>query len=221
MSERRYHQYCPVARGLEMIGGRWTLLIFRELAFGAKRYKDLLDGLPGIGTNLLAGRLKDLEADGLVRRAYLPPPAASTVYELTDEGRAVQPVLDAVARLGVHRLVPPRRRDKHRAHWAALGLKASFRPDEAGGVRESYEFHVDGEIFHVTVADGQCTAAPGPADHADLVIHAPMREMGLIAGSNPAAEDVFRSPKVTIKGDKDALQRCYRIFGLGRNRARA
>src|SRR5215467_13817890 len=90
---RSYNQYCAVARGLDVIGERWTLLIIRDLLVGPKRYTDLLDGLPGIGTNLLAERLRDLEAAGLVERAVLPPPAGTTVYRLTADGAALEPVV--------------------------------------------------------------------------------------------------------------------------------
>ena len=86
---RRYHQYCPVARVLDVIGERWTLLIVRELLLGPRRFTDLADGLPGIGSSVLTTRLKQLEQTGLVAKRTLPPPAASVVYELTDEGRGL------------------------------------------------------------------------------------------------------------------------------------
>src|SRR5712692_11476763 len=85
---RSYDQYCAVARGLDVIGDRWTLLLVRDLLLGPKRYKDLLAGLPGIGTNLLADRLHELEGAGLIERTVLPPPAGSTVYQLTEAGQA-------------------------------------------------------------------------------------------------------------------------------------
>src|SRR5581483_3423202 len=88
-TRRSYRQYCGVARALDVVGERWTLLIIRDLLLGPRRYKDLLEGLPGIGTNLLADRLKELERHGIVRRTVLPPPAGSTVYELTDLGSAL------------------------------------------------------------------------------------------------------------------------------------
>src|SRR5919202_4903626 len=95
-----YRQYCAVARGLDLVGERWTLLIVRDLLTGPKRYTDLLAGLPGIGTNLLATRLRELEQHGLVARRVLPPPAGSTVYELTDVGQTLEPVVLALGRWG-------------------------------------------------------------------------------------------------------------------------
>src|SRR2546427_742794 len=91
-TKRSYDQWCAVARSLDIVGERWTMLIVRDLLVGPKRYTDLLTGLPGIGTNLLAQRLRELEANGLVERADLPPPAAATVYRLTERGEALWPV---------------------------------------------------------------------------------------------------------------------------------
>src|SRR5438270_8716701 len=108
--KRSYDQYCAVARGLDVIGDRWTLLLVRDLLLGPKRYKDLLEGLPGIGTNLLAARLKELEAAGIVRRGVLPPPAGSSVYELTDKGQALEPAILALGRWGAQFLGVPTRR---------------------------------------------------------------------------------------------------------------
>src|SRR5262249_48897211 len=101
MSRRSYNQFCATAKTLDVVGERWTLLIIRELVTGPKRYKDLLESLPGIGTSLLAARLKHLESAALVRRAELPPPAGSTVYELNEAGRDLGPANMAIARGGV------------------------------------------------------------------------------------------------------------------------
>src|SRR5215217_7201539 len=117
MSRRSYRQYCAMARALDVLGERWTLLIVRELLTGPKRFKDLLGGLPGIGTNLLAGRLKELEGEGLLRRTTLPPPAGSAVYELTGRGRDLEPVLMGLARWGVDLLGEPRPGEAFKPAW--------------------------------------------------------------------------------------------------------
>src|SRR5689334_23074490 len=104
---RRYEHYCPVAHALDMVGDRWELLIVRELLLGPKRYTDLADGLPGIGTNILAARLRDLEACGVIAKKTLPPPAASRVYDLTDYGRELRPVMRELALWGARSLGPP------------------------------------------------------------------------------------------------------------------
>src|SRR5947209_18910424 len=110
-SPRSYDQYCAIARGLDVIGDRWTLLLVRDLLLGPKRYKDLLSGLPGIGTNLLADRLRDLEGVGLIARTVLPPPAGSTVYQLTESGQALEPPVVALGRCGARVIGPPRQTD--------------------------------------------------------------------------------------------------------------
>src|SRR3954447_8418989 len=104
MVKRSYGQYCALARAFDVIGERWTPLVVRELAVGPRRYADLLDGLPGIGTSLLAARLRDLEADGLVRQRRLPPPAARNVYELTPDGWELAEALLPLARWGTKRM---------------------------------------------------------------------------------------------------------------------
>jgi DNA-binding HxlR family transcriptional regulator len=107
MTGRSYGHYCPVAKTLELLGGRWTLLIVRELLVGPQRFTDLHLALEGIPRNLLADRLRHLEAHGLVTREELPPPAARTVYELTGPGRELLPVIGALAQWGLTHLPPP------------------------------------------------------------------------------------------------------------------
>src|SRR5215207_1930509 len=106
MNNRSYHQYCGLAYALDIVGERWTLLVIRELSAGPRRFKDLLDGLPGISTNLLAERLKHLEQQGVIRHRTLAPPAGSSVYELTAIGRALEPTLLALGKWG-SQFVPP------------------------------------------------------------------------------------------------------------------
>ena len=104
---RAYGQYCPIAHALGLVGERWSLLVVRELLEGPKRYTDLVAGLPKIGTNILAARLRDLESGGVIEKRRLPPPAASTVYELTAYGRGLRPVIHELARWGIRSLGPP------------------------------------------------------------------------------------------------------------------
>ena len=128
MGERRYGQYCPVARALDQLGDRWTLLLVRELLVGPQRYSDLLEHLPGIWSNLLAGRLRALEAAGLVARRPLPPPASRLVYELTDRGRELEPVIYEVSRFGLDLLDDPGD-DVVPLHLLPLGLKGMLRAE--------------------------------------------------------------------------------------------
>src|SRR5579864_797985 len=168
-SGRSYRQYCAVARGLDVVGERWTLLIVRDLLTGPKRYKDLLEGLPGIGTNLLADRLKEMERLALVERSVLPPPAGSSVYQLTEAGEALEPALMAIGRWGARYLAGgPKRSDTlvPRAYFVAI--RAAFRPQEAKGLRETYEFRI-GQlgVFEVRVEDGGAFTAERQASQPD------------------------------------------------------
>jgi DNA-binding HxlR family transcriptional regulator len=124
---RSYGQYCAVARSLDVIGDRWTMLIVRELWLRPCRYTDLRQALPGIATNLLADRLRDLEADGLVQRTEEPPPVATTVYRLTERGRALEPVLYELARWGTPLMASGRGDDTFRPHWLGLVVRRALR----------------------------------------------------------------------------------------------
>jgi DNA-binding HxlR family transcriptional regulator len=131
MNSRTYDQYCPIARSLDLLGERWTLLLVRELLTGPRRFSDLRTALPGLSPNLLTTRLRALEAAGLVRRRELPPPAARLVYELTDRGRALEPVLFELARWGLPFLDLPD--DEGPApHLVPSGIKAMVRIERVG-----------------------------------------------------------------------------------------
>src|SRR5215211_5082018 len=126
---KSYREFCTVARALDAVGERWALLVVRELLLGPRRYTDLLEGLPGIGTNVLAARLRELEAAGIAERKHLPPPTPVTVYELTDRGRALRPVLDELARWGLADLDVPHGDEAVESRWFVLGLAATIHPD--------------------------------------------------------------------------------------------
>src|SRR5262245_54144550 len=155
MDRRSYNQFCATARTLDVIGERWTLLVIRELITGPKRYKDLLESLPGIGTSLLAARLKHLESADLIRHVELPPPAGSKVYELTAAGRDLEPVVMAIARWGLKwALDEPTLDEVFRPSWAVLAMQAAYDEDAASGVEEAYEFRVGEEVFHARLHNG-------------------------------------------------------------------
>ncbi|MCA1738781.1 MAG: helix-turn-helix transcriptional regulator, partial [Actinobacteria bacterium] len=181
MSKRSYNQCCAVARAMDVLGERWTLLIVRELLTGPKRFKDLLDGLPGIGTNLLTARLKDLEGYGVLRRATLPPPAASRVYELTELGRSLEPVVMSLARWGLEFLGASCEEDDRQPAWAMVTLGSVLKPEAMGETKESYEFRVDNEAFQVWVVDGETGVRQGPAADPDLVVHSDTQTLLAVA----------------------------------------
>ena len=125
---KRYDEYCPVAHALGLVGERWALLVVLELMRGPKRYTDLAENLRGIGTNILASRLRDLEAGGVVAKRTLPPPAASKVYELTDYGRELRPVIRELALWGARTLGPPTHEDELFPGWLANALDTVLAP---------------------------------------------------------------------------------------------
>lgn len=214
MSKRSYHQYCAVARALDIVGERWTLLVVRELLTGPKRFKDLLEGLHGIGTNLLAARLKDLEGHGLVRRTTLPPPAGSKVYELTELGRSLEPVMTALCQWGSRFLGDPRPEEDLKPAWAMLAVQAALKPVAVRGVRETYEFRVDGETFHVRVENGEANARQGPASEPDLVVQGGTRTFLDLAAGRLEPAEVLKSEAIQVEGSRDALTRWLGMLGL-------
>ena len=157
-----YDQYCPIAHSLGLIGERWTLLVVRELLYGPKRYTDLVDHLPGIGTNILAARLKELEAGGIVEKKKLPPPWASTVYELTPAGRELRPVLHELARFGA-RLIGPPPPDALDEGWLIGALDLALSPLCKGA---RIAFRVGDE--EASLVD--CQATPGIAEDYDVLV---------------------------------------------------
>ncbi len=132
-----YNEYCPVAHALDLVGERWSLLVVRELQHGPLRYSDLHERLPRCSTNLLADRLKSLEAGGVVRKRRLAPPAASTVYELTEEGEGLRPVLAALARWGARTLGPPGAETELTPGWLGRALQTAAAPS-GGDVRVAF-----------------------------------------------------------------------------------
>ncbi|HEY7560656.1 MAG TPA: helix-turn-helix domain-containing protein [Gaiellaceae bacterium] len=160
---KRYDLYCPVAHALGLVGERWALLVVLELMHGPKRYTDLADQLPGIGTNILASRLRDLETHGIVTKRTLPPPAASRVYELTEYGRGLKPAIRELAVWGARSLGPPTDEDDLFPGWLANALDTVLAPLAPPG---RFEFRVGDEV--ASLVDGD--ARSGPVENPDVVV---------------------------------------------------
>jgi DNA-binding HxlR family transcriptional regulator len=215
MTTRSYNQFCALAYALDVIGERWTLLIVRELLTGPRRFTDLQNGLPGISTNLLAERLKGLEQAGLLRRRVLPPPAGSTVYELTPVGQALEEPLLALGRWGVQFLpgslegvaLPS-------VGVMALAIKAMFRPEQAAGVRETYTFQIDDELLQVQVQDGALSVQQGEPHPTDVRVTLTMPVYWRLFAGQLAPEAALAEGLVCIDGDPDALHRFLAIWGV-------
>jgi DNA-binding HxlR family transcriptional regulator len=160
---KRYDEYCPVAHALGLVGERWALLVVLELMRGPKRYTDLAENLRGIGTNILASRLRDLEAGGVVAKRTLPPPAASKVYELTDYGRELRPVIRELALWGARTLGPPTHEDELFPGWLANALDTVLAPRAPLG---RFEFRVGEEVS--SLVDGE--VLDGPVENPDVIV---------------------------------------------------
>jgi DNA-binding HxlR family transcriptional regulator len=160
---KRYEQYCPMAHALDLVGDRWTLLVVRELMHGPKRYTDLVEHLHGIGTNILAARLRDLEANGIVARRTLPPPAASKVYELTDYGRGLKSAMRELAMWGARSLGPPTAGDELFEGWLASAMDIARAPVAPPG---RFEFRAGSET--ASLVDGE--VLDGPIDDPGVVV---------------------------------------------------
>jgi DNA-binding HxlR family transcriptional regulator/putative sterol carrier protein len=215
MKSRSYNQYCGLAYALDIIGERWTPLIIRELIAGPRRFKDLLDGLPGISTNLLSERLKSLEEAYILYRRTLPPPAGSTVYELTAVGQALEPALIELGRWG-SQFVPPSAEGACvlQLNSYALSLKTFFRKELAQGLDETYALHIDNEVLYVHIAHGEIDIQQRPARNPDLTLFTDIESyLGLLAGKiEPDA--AIACGQIRIAGDPGALRRLIAICGL-------
>jgi DNA-binding HxlR family transcriptional regulator len=209
-----YDQYCPMAHALSLVGERWSLLIVRELLHGPKRYTDLAHGLPGIGTNILAARLRDLEEGGIIEKRKLPPPFASTVYDLTDYGRELDEVMHALARWGARSLGPPGPEDELYDEWGVNAFAALFDPEAARGLNETYVLRIDDDVFTARIVDGHLEASCGAAEDADVLVETDIKTFfPLVAGELTPAEASAQG-RARVEGDPAALERCFRVLSL-------
>ena len=213
MTGRSYEHYCAIAKALDLIGERWTLLIARELLDGPKRYTDLLAGIPGIATDMLAARLKSLEEAELVERRTLPPPAASAVYELTPHGRKLESTLRELAIFGAS-FLERRKGETFRIQWLAFPLRMMFRPERAQGQKLVIQFETNGEVLHVRVEDGAISTDLGPAEAPDVVVVGDIATLALAARDRAAAKEAAAKGKLRVTGTKEAVGRYADMFGL-------
>ena len=212
MPEHRYQQYCPLARTLDAVGDRWTLLIVRELMAGPRRFTDLLDGLPGVSRNLLTERLRALERDGIIARQDLPPPAARQVYDLTDDGQDLADAMLPLAAWGVRRMGDRTPGDSFRARWPALPMATFADREAARGVSETYQYLVGRAAFHFTVDDGSIGLHDGQAEDPAVVLTTDEKTWADIATGKITASSAAAAGKLTVTGDAQATKRLGKIF---------
>lgn len=214
MASRTYAQNCGVARAMDVLGERWTILVVRELTLGPRRYGDLLDALPGIGTNILAARLKSLEAADVVRRATLPPPASVNVYELTDRGEQLRPIVRQLGAWG-YDLAPFDPERATRASWALLSMQTRADPRAVAEFGALVELRIGDEVLWVRSSeDGaelRLGAAPAPPD---LIITCDPPSFGAIALGQLTAAAALRAGRLEIQGDRKLLTQFFSVYRL-------
>lgn len=210
---RSYDDGCAAAHALDLVGERWALLVVRELLLGPKRFTDLRRGMPNASPNVLSQRLRELERVGVVRRRKLPPPAASRVYELTEWGRELEPVITELGRWGARS--PFRPRDAGMSTDAfVLALRTMFDPRVADGLSASYELGLDEENFHAVVDNGRFEISRGHAEEPDARIEADASTLAAMVFEGRPLEQALRSGEVRIEGDRSAVERFLTLFPL-------
>jgi DNA-binding HxlR family transcriptional regulator len=209
---KSYSQFCPVAHALELVGERWALLVVRELLHGPKRYTDLAAALPGIGTNILAGRLRDLEQAGVVHKRRLPPPAAAQVYELTPYGEELREPLYALGRWGARSLGPPRPNDHLAPGWLVNAVQATCTggclPDKV------FELRVDGESVTARFENDDLIVESGSSAEADTVIDTDPGTLFCIASGQVSIKEAIKGKVVNVTGERAAAERFLSFFSF-------
>ncbi|WP_127125514.1 helix-turn-helix domain-containing protein [Georgenia sp. SYP-B2076] len=212
MGARSYGQYCGVVTALELVGERWALLIVRDLLVGPRRYTDLKAGLPRIPTNILAARLKELQAGGVIRRV---PLAHGLVYQLTEFGRGLEDVVLALGRWGFRAMGEPDPADVVTADSLTIALRTAFRPGVAAALpAASYEARIGDVVLALDVADGALTVTPGPRPGAGLTFAAGPGIHSVISGEVSPAEAIERGVVEVLDGDPALLDRFAATFHL-------
>ncbi|HEV2093788.1 MAG TPA: winged helix-turn-helix transcriptional regulator [Rubrobacter sp.] len=211
--KRTYDDGCAAAHALDLVGERWALLVVRELLLGPKRFTDLRTGLPGASPNVLSQRLRELEGVGIVRRRKLPPPAASRVYELTEWGEELEPVIVRLGRWGARS--PSKPRD------AALGvdslvlsLRTMFDSGAAEGLGASYELRFGEDRFRAVVGEGRFEISRGSADRPDAIVETDSGTLAALVYGGVSLAEALDSGDLKIEGDRPAFERFLGLFPL-------
>ncbi len=205
MTERSYAQYCGLAGALDLLGERWTLLVVRELMSGPKRYTDIAEGLDGIGTSLLAKRLAKLESAGVIERRVMPPPAASTVYELTPAGHELAAALTPIITWGLRHAVPEEPGDlRVSATWCLVPFTHPAAPDALAGIQATYEFRVEGTSALMGVDDGRADLLPAGTAQPDVVFTLNAETMAALGSGRMGISDAQANGAISVEGDPEA-----------------
>jgi DNA-binding HxlR family transcriptional regulator len=209
--KRAYGDPCGIARALDVVGERWALLLVRELVLGPKRFTDLRAGLRGVSTDVLAQRLRQLEKAGVLRQTTLPPPSATRVYELTDRGHELEPVLVALGRWG-SREPRPAATDEMTVDAFAMALSTVFDPQRARGLDTTLALVVDGDHLVVRVHDGELELRRGAAEQPQARIQGSVTALREVLWRGRSLQDAEADGAVTVGGLRSVVKRFVKLF---------
>jgi DNA-binding HxlR family transcriptional regulator len=214
MTARSYAQLCGIATALDVIGDRWAPLVVRDLLLGPLRFGDLAGGLPGIGTNTLTSRLKQLEASGVIHRRLLPLPDRGTVYELTTYGRELEPILLALGRWGTKSMggLPPD--VATRSRWLVAAMLAFHDQSRRIARPTTWELRLSDGAFTVRAKGKGLTVSAGAPDRSDLVVTTDDEHLHQLLTHRLTPEDAVAAGSVTVDGDVSALPRLVELFAF-------
>jgi DNA-binding HxlR family transcriptional regulator len=208
---RTYGDGCGIAHALDLLGERWALLVVRELLLGPKRFTDLRDGLPNASPNVLAQRLRELEQAEVIRRRKLPPPSAAWVYELTDWGRDLKPLLISLGTWALRSPTLPADAPVG-TDSVILALSTFFDADAAGALSATYELRLGENAFAVRVADGAIDVDRGPVDDPDAVIESDPATLSALIWERRDLADALQAGDIAIDGDEGVVSRFLGLF---------
>lgn len=212
-TKRSYGEACRFAYALDLIGERWALLVVRELLLGPKRFTDLRGGLPHASPNILSERLRELEQAGVVHRRKLPPPAASQVYELTEWGKELEPVVTQLGAWGARSPVPPESREIG-ASSIVLALRSLFDAEAAGDLKASYELRLGEEVFHVGIAGAELKLGRGAVENPAAAIETDAGTLAALLTDQLQLEDALASGAASIEGSKQDARHFLKLFPM-------
>lgn len=215
MTKRNYSHACSLAIALDLIGERWTWLIIRGLLTGPKRFGELLDQLPGIGTNLLSDRIKTLLENGIVEKRGK---GRQSAYSLTALGEELRPVTHQLIRWGRNfsSVNGPMPADGalplSMPEWDMLALEAAFIPERADGVQAVMQLTLSGFTFHLVIRNNACRAVYGPAVEPDVIVTTDSATLVALGGSETSIESAEEKVKLKIEGDRSVFNQLFQLF---------
>ena len=209
---RGYRQFCGLARALDLIGGRWALLIVRDLLTGPKRFSELQEGLPGVPTNVLTARLRELEDEGIVLRRAHERPGGGVVYDLTDFGRELEQPILRLGFWGAKAMGPMHEDDHFSVDSLALALRGSFRPEHAEGLARLYEFKVEDKSLLARVDAGKVVVPCDSTDEPDLVVEADADVLAGLLSGEMSLDAARKTGRLQLRGTKAEAGRLLEMF---------